>query len=93
MKKVKPSSTAVEQPNCSDNRTTKVNVQWLHKTRALVNSTLEEYRSCKVPQIEVTFDIDANGILNVCQKIRLGKEQAIRIEASSGLSDEEIKRE
>lgn len=46
-----------------------------------------------VPQIEVTFDIDANGILNVSAKDKAtGKEQSIRIEASSGLSDEEIKR-
>ena len=46
-----------------------------------------------VPQIEVTFDIDANGILHVAAKDRgTGKEQRIRIEASSGLSDDEIKR-
>jgi molecular chaperone DnaK len=46
-----------------------------------------------VAQIEVTFDIDANGILNVSAKDKAtGKEQKIRIEASSGLSDEEIKR-
>ena len=46
-----------------------------------------------VPQIEVTFDIDANGILNVSAKDKgTGKEQTIRIEASSGLSDDEIKR-
>ena len=46
-----------------------------------------------VPQIEVTFDIDANGILHVKAKDKgTGKEQSIRIEASSGLSDEEIKR-
>ena len=45
------------------------------------------------PQIEVTFDIDANGILSVSAKDKAtGKEQRIRIEASSGLSDEEIKR-
>ena len=45
------------------------------------------------PQIEVTFDIDANGILNVTAKDKAtGKEQKIRIEASSGLSEEEIKR-
>jgi len=44
-----------------------------------------------VPQIEVTFDIDANGILNVSAKDKgTGKEQSIRIEASSGLSDDEI---
>ncbi len=46
-----------------------------------------------IPQIEVTFDIDANGILNVSAKDKAtGKEQAIRIEASSGLSKEEIDR-
>jgi molecular chaperone DnaK len=46
-----------------------------------------------VPQIEVTFDIDANGILNVSAKDKAtGKEQKIRIEASSGLSEDEIKR-
>ena len=45
------------------------------------------------PQIEVTFDLDANGILNVTAKDKAtGKEQKIRIEASSGLSDAEIKR-
>ena len=46
-----------------------------------------------VPQIEVTFDIDANGILHVSAKDKgTGKEQKIRIEASSGLTDDEIKR-
>jgi molecular chaperone DnaK len=46
-----------------------------------------------VPQVEVTFDIDANGILHVAAKDKAtGKEQKIRIEASSGLSDDEIKR-
>jgi molecular chaperone DnaK len=46
-----------------------------------------------VPKIEVTFDIDANGILNVSAKDQgTGKEQRIRIEASSGLSQEEIER-
>jgi molecular chaperone DnaK len=46
-----------------------------------------------VPQIEVSFDIDANGILNVSAKDKAtGKSQSIRIEASSGLSDDEIKR-
>lgn len=46
-----------------------------------------------VPQIEVTFDIDANGILNVSAKDKAtGKEQSIRIEAQSGLSEEEIER-
>ena len=46
-----------------------------------------------VPQIEVTFDIDANGILKVSAKDKAtGKEQSIRIEASSGLSEDEINR-
>ena len=46
-----------------------------------------------MPQIEVTFDIDANGILNVSAKDKgTGKEQSIRIEASSGLSDSEIEK-
>ncbi|MFN4085243.1 MAG: molecular chaperone DnaK [Spirosomataceae bacterium] len=46
-----------------------------------------------VPQVEVTFDVDANGILNVTAKDKgTGKEQKIRIEASSGLSDADIQR-
>jgi molecular chaperone DnaK len=46
-----------------------------------------------VPQIEVTFDIDANGILHVSAKDKAtGKTQSIRIEASTGLTEEEIKR-
>lgn len=46
-----------------------------------------------IPQVEVTFDIDANGILHVTAKDKAtGKEQRIRIEASSGLSDDEIKK-
>ena len=46
-----------------------------------------------VPQVEVTFDIDANGILNVGAKDKAtGKEQSIRIEASSGLSDAEVEK-
>jgi molecular chaperone DnaK len=46
-----------------------------------------------IPQVEVTFDIDANGILNVSAKDKgTGKEQSIRIEASTGLTDEEIEK-
>jgi len=46
-----------------------------------------------VPQIEVTFDIDANGIMNISAKDKgTGKQQSIKIESSSGLSDEEIQR-
>src|SRR5665213_2315381 len=47
--------------------------------------------TCGMPQVEVTFDIDANGILHVSAKDKAsGKEQKIRIEASSGLSDADI---
>ena len=46
-----------------------------------------------IPQIEVTFDIDANGIVNVRAKdLGTSKEQAITIQSSSGLSDEEVER-
>jgi molecular chaperone DnaK len=46
-----------------------------------------------IPQIEVTFDIDANGILNVSAKdLATGKAQSIRIEASSGLNEQEIQK-
>src|SRR5690606_720044 len=46
-----------------------------------------------IPQIEVTFDIDANGIMNVSAKDKAtGKEQSIRIEASSGLTEQEIEK-
>ena len=46
-----------------------------------------------MPQIEVAFDIDVNGILNVSAKdVAPGKEQSVRIEESSGLSDDEIER-
>ncbi len=46
-----------------------------------------------MPQVEVTFDIDANGILHVSAKDKAtGKAQSIRIQASSGLSDDEVKR-
>src|SRR5699024_521824 len=46
-----------------------------------------------IPQIEVNFDMDANGVLNVSAKDKgTGKEQSIRIESSSGLSDSEIEK-
>jgi molecular chaperone DnaK len=46
-----------------------------------------------IPQVEVTFDVDANGILNVTAKEKLqAKTQSIRIEASSGLKEEDIKK-
>ncbi|MDD2192566.1 MAG: molecular chaperone DnaK, partial [Bacteroidales bacterium] len=70
------------------------------RTRAIDNKTIGRFHLDSippaprgVPQIEVTFDIDANGILNVSAKDNAtGKTQSIRIEASSGLSEEEIKK-
>ncbi len=71
-----------ERPMAKDNRTL---------GRFILDSLPPAPRG--VPQIEVTFDIDANGILNVSAKDKAtGKTQHIRIEASSGLSDAEIKR-
>lgn len=70
------------------------------RTRAADNKTIGRFildglppAQRGVPQIEVTFDIDVNGILNVSAMDKAtGKQQSIRIEASSGLSEEEIKR-
>ena len=70
------------------------------RTRATDNKTIGRFHldgippaQRGVPQIEVAFDIDANGILNVSAKDNAtGKQQSIRIEASSGLTDEEIKK-
>lgn len=70
------------------------------RTRATDNKTIGRFHldgippaQRGIPQIEVTFDIDANGILNVSALDKAtGKQQSIRIEASSGLSDDEIKR-
>src|SRR5690606_13704808 len=70
------------------------------RTRATDNRTLGRFHLDGVPaaprgipQIEVTFDIDANGVLSVRAKEKnTGKEQSIRIEASSGLSDAEIEK-
>ena len=77
-----------------------INVLQGERTRAADNKSLGRFHLDDipparrgVPQIEVTFDIDANGILNVSAMDKAtGKQQSIRIEASSGLSDEEIKR-
>jgi molecular chaperone DnaK len=70
------------------------------RTMAADNKTLGRFQLSDippaprgVPQIEVTFDIDANGIMNISAKDKgTGKEQSIKIETSSGLSDEEIAR-
>jgi len=85
----------------ADNQTSvEVNVLQGEREMAAANKSLGRFHldgiapaRRGVPQIEVTFDIDANGILNVSAKDKAtGKEQSIRIEASSGLSDAEIKR-
>jgi molecular chaperone DnaK len=82
-----------------DNQTTvEIHVLQGERKMALDNKTIGKFQLTGippaprgVPQIEVTFDIDANGILQVSAKDRAtGKEQTVRIEASSGLSDQEI---
>ncbi len=71
-----------ERPMCADNRSV---------GRFILSDIPPAPRG--VPQVEVTFDMDANGILNVSAKDKgTGKEQSIRIEASTGLSDEEIQK-
>ena len=80
--------------------TVEIHVLQGERKMALDNKTIGKFQLAGippaprgVPQIEVTFDIDANGILNVSAKDRAtGKEQKIQIEASSGLSDSEIDR-
>ena len=71
------------------------NDQWQTKIKVSEDSILDGIPPAPrgIPQIEVTFDIDANGILHVTAKDKAtGKSQDIRIEASSGLSDDEIKK-
>jgi len=83
----------------ADSQTTvEIHVLQGEREMALDNKTIGRFHLADIPpaprgipQIEVTFDIDANGILNVNAKDKAtGKEQSIRIEASSGLSDSEI---
>ncbi|MBV9109679.1 MAG: molecular chaperone DnaK, partial [Gemmatimonadetes bacterium] len=84
-----------------DNQTTvEIHVLQGERELAMYNKTIGKFQLTGIPpaprgmpQVEVTFDIDANGILHVSAKDRAtGKEQKIRIEASSGLSDSEIDR-
>ncbi len=84
-----------------DNQTTvEIHVLQGEREMAYDNRTLARFQLTGmpaaprgVPQVEVTFDIDANGIVHVSAKdLASGKEQSVKITASSGLSDEEIKR-
>lgn len=84
-----------------DNQTTvEIHVLQGEREMAMYNKTIGKFQLTGIPpaprgmpQVEVTFDIDANGILHVSAKDRAtGKEQKIRIEASSGLSEQEIDR-
>ena len=96
-----PSKKSEVFSTASDNQPS-VDIHVLQGERAMAtdNKTLGRFQLTDippaqrgVPQIEVTFDIDANGIMNISAKDKgTGKQQSIKIEASSGLSDEEIKR-
>ena len=96
-----PTKKAEVFSTAEDNQTTvEIHVLQGERKMAIDNKTIGKFQLTGippaprgVPQVEVTFDIDANGILNVSAKDRAtGKEQEIRIEASSGLSDTEIDR-
>ena len=94
-----PTKKAEVFSTAEDNQTTvEIHVLQGERKMAMDNKTIGKFQLTGIPpaprgmpQIEVTFDIDANGILHVSAKDRTtGKEQKIRIEASSGLSDREI---
>lgn len=94
-----PTSKKETFSTAADNQTSvEIHVLQGERTRAADNRTLGKFHldgippaPRGVPQVEVTFDIDANGVLNVSAKDNAsGKEQTIRIESSSGLSEEEI---
>ncbi len=94
-----PTKKAEVFSTAEDNQTTvEIHVLQGEREMAMYNKTIGKFQLTGIPpaprgmpQVEVTFDIDANGILNVSAKDRTtGKEQKIRIEASSGLSDTEI---
>jgi molecular chaperone DnaK len=94
-----PTKKAEVFSTAEDNQTTvEIHVLQGERKMALDNKTIGKFQLTGIPpaprgmpQVEVTFDIDANGILHVSAKDRTtGKEQKIRIEASSGLSDSEI---
>lgn len=94
-----PTSKKEVFSTAADNQTSvEIHVLQGERAKAVDNRTLGRFHldgippaPRGIPQIEVTFDIDANGVLNVSAKDKAtGKEQKIRIESSSGLSDQEI---
>src|SRR5687768_11580517 len=96
-----PTKKAETFSTADDNQTTvEIHVLQGERELAIYNKTIGKFQLTGIPpaprgmpQVEVTFDIDANGILHVTAKDKAtGKEQKIRIEASSGLSDSEIDR-
>src|SRR5699024_4885154 len=96
-----PTSHSQEFSTAADNQTAvDMHVVQGERQMAADNKTLGRFQltdippgSRGVPQIEVTFDIDANGIVNVSAKDKgTNKEQSITIKSSSGLSDEEVER-
>jgi molecular chaperone DnaK len=96
-----PTKKAEVFSTAEDNQTTvEIHVLQGERKMAMDNKTIGKFQLTGIPpaprgmpQVEVTFDIDANGILHVSAKDRAtGKEQKIRIEASSGLSEKEIDR-
>jgi molecular chaperone DnaK len=96
-----PTKKAETFSTAEDNQTTvEIHVLQGERPMAMQNKTIGKFQLTGIPpaprgmpQVEVTFDIDANGILHVTAKDRAtGKEQKIRIEASSGLSEAEIDR-
>ena len=88
-------STAADNQTAVDIHVFKVNVQWLNDNKTLGRFQLTDIPPAPrgIPQIEVTFDIDKNGIVNVRAKdLGTNKEQTITIKSSTGLSDEEIEK-
>ncbi len=96
-----PASKSQTFSTAADNQTSvEINVVQGERSMASDNKTLGRFvldgippAPKGVPQVEVSFDVDANGILNVKAKDKVsGKEQSVKIEASSGLSDEDIEK-
>ena len=88
-------STARTTSRRSRSTSCRASARWPPTTRPWASSSLTGIPPAPrgIPQVEVTFDIDANGILNVSAKdLGTGKEQKIEIKSGSGLSDDEIKR-